>query len=388
MITRIAVLGSTGSIGEQTLDVVAHNPGRFEIEAITAKNNVNRLAEQVHKWHPKMVGIADKSLVPALREHIPHKVRIIAGEDCNEVIAAHRDVDTVMIAVTGMAGLKPLMSAIQSGKRIALANKEAVVCGGELVQRAVAHYGQRLYPVDSEQSAIFQCIQGIPRGNKMVERLILTASGGAFRTWSLDQLRRATPEQALEHPNWRMGNKITIDSATLFNKGLEVIETRFLFDMPAECIDVVIHPQSVVHSLVETVDRSLLAQLSVPDMRIAIQYALTYPDRIPADVPRLSLVDFAVLTFDALDNERFPAVALAYEALRKGGTATTIYNAANEAAVELFVQRKIGFLDIARLVEAALMKMPITDVNTLTDVFDADEHAREYVRRIANIKAV
>lgn len=388
MITRIAVLGSTGSIGEQTLRVVEDNPGRFEIEAITGRNNIDSLVRQAHKFHPKMVGVADKRLATALKERLPHRVKIIAGEDCNEIIAAHRDVDTVMIAVTGMAGLRPLMSAIQSGKRIALANKESIVCGGELVQRAVAHYGQRLYPVDSEQSAIFQCIQGIPRGNKMVERLILTASGGAFRTWNMEQLRKATPEQALQHPNWRMGHKITIDSATLFNKGLEVIETRFLFDMPADQIEVVVHPQSVVHSLVETVDRSLLAQLAVPDMRIAIQYALTYPDRIPINVPRLSLVDFAVLTFEEPDAERFPAVRLAYEALRKGGTATTIYNAANEAAVEMFMKREIGFLDIARLVELALIKMPVSEVDSLDDIFAADNQAREFVKRHASIRVV
>lgn len=372
------MLGCTGSIGRQTLSVVDAHPEEFTVTALSADKNTEALLPLIKKYRPKAVALRDERAAVRLKNELPRGVELLAGESASAEAAAHPDADAVVVAVLGMAALPSLLSAIRAKKHIALANKESIVCGGELVQSELKAHDQTIYPIDSEQSAIFQCLQGIAPGG--VERLILTASGGAFRSWSLAEMSAATPEQALQHPNWDMGRKITIDSATLINKGLEVIEAHYLFGVPAERIGVLLHPQSIVHSLVETVDGSLLAQLSTPDMRLAIQYALTYPQRLPSRVTKLDLTA-TPLEFSKPDRARFPGLPLAYDALKAGGTAPTVYNASNEAAVELFFMRKLGFLDIARKVEAALAAIPNVSRPALEDIYEADRRAREFVMK-------
>ncbi len=376
MTKRLAVLGCTGSIGKQTLSVVDRHPDHFTVTALSADKNIDALLPLIKKYRPKAVALRDENAAKRLKPYLPSGTELFFGETASAEAAAHPYADAVIVAVLGMAALPSLLSAIRAKKHIALANKESIVCGGELVQSELKAYGQTIYPIDSEQSAIFQCLQGIAPED--VESLILTASGGAFRTWSLAEMAAATPEQALQHPNWDMGRKITIDSATLMNKGLEVIEAHYLFGVPAERIKVLLHPQSIVHSLVETIDGSLLAQLSTPDMRLAIQYALTYPDRIPSSVLKLDLTA-APLEFSKPDKARFPGLPLAYEALKAGGVAPTVYNASNEAAVQLFFEHKLRFLDIARKVEEALEAVPNVRRPALEDICEADRRAREFV---------
>ncbi len=378
MTKRLAVLGCTGSIGKQTLSVADRHPGLFTVTALSADRNIEALLPLVRKYRPKAVAVRDESAAKLLKPDLPNGTELLAGENASAEAAALNDVDAVVVAVLGMAALPSLLSAIRAKKHIALANKESIVCGGELVQNELKAHNQTIYPIDSEQSAIFQCLKDI--APQEVERLILTASGGAFRTWSLLEMAAATPEQALQHPNWDMGRKITIDSATLMNKGLEVIEAHYLFGVPAERIKVLLHPQSIVHSLVETIDGSLLAQLSTPDMRLAIQYALTYPDRIPSSVTKLDLTA-APLEFSKPDKARFPGLPLAYEALKAGGVAPTVYNASNEAAVQLFFEHRLRFLDIARKVEEALEAVPNVRKPALGDIYEADRRAREFVLR-------
>ena len=364
---RLAVLGSTGSIGQQTLDVVRSFPDRFEVVALAAGRNVGLLAGQVDEFNPTYVCSLERPTLPAT-------VRQTSTAD---EMASHPDVDLVVMAISGMAGLAPTLAAIRAGKDIALATKEVLVAAGEIVMAEVEACGARLLPVDSEPSAIWQCLQGEDKG---VSRLILTASGGPFRHLTPEELKAVTPRQALEHPTWKMGKKVTIDSATLMNKGFEVIETHWLFGVPFDRIEVVVHPQSIVHSMVEFVDGSVKAQLSVPDMRLPIQYALFYPQRPVSDLPRLDLVQTGSLGFEPPDMEGFPCLRLALEAGRLGGTYPAVLSAADEVAVELFLDGRIGFHEIPMVVGAALEQHESTASPTLEDVIAADAWARDRVR--------
>ena len=372
---RIVVLGSTGSVGVQTLDVIRTNPDHFEVLAISARSNAQKLSEQVLTFRPRYAGIADSSAAYELKASVPDNVCVEAGTEANCVLAGLPEADIVMIGISGIQGLPALLSALQAGKTVALANKESIVCGNPLVQEALKKFGGRIIPVDSEHSAIYQCMQN---GKKQeVVSLILTASGGPFRNYTQAQLALVTPEQAQKHPIWRMGNKICIDSATLFNKGLEVIEASFLFGFPNTQISVLIHPQSIVHSMVEYIDGTVMAQMAVPDMRLAIQYALGYPNRLPRSIDRLDFAKMASLTFTNADDH--PAIRLAHDALSGSDVLPITYNAANEAAVEMFVQHRIGFLDISRAVEHAMKKASCALVRSLQDVMQIDREARERV---------
>jgi 1-deoxy-D-xylulose-5-phosphate reductoisomerase len=356
---RVSVLGSTGSVGVSTLDLleraVAEGSADVEIVALTAGRNIEVLAEQAKRWRPALTVIAEPSLHEALRALLKGTgLATAAGRDA-VIAAAAMDADWVMSAIVGAAGLAPTLSAAQSGAVIALANKEALVCAGPTLLETARQAGGRIIPVDSEHSAIFQVLQE-PCAHR-VERLILTASGGPFRTWTRAQMAAATPEQALAHPNWSMGDKISIDSATMMNKGLEMIEAAYLFDTAPERIDVLIHPQSVIHSLVEYQDGSTLAQLGPPDMRAPIACAFAWPDRLPWPAPKLDLAKLGSLTFEAPDSERFPAIDLARAALNRGAGAPAAMNAANEVAVGAFLDRRIGFLDIARAVAETIERM-------------------------------
>jgi len=373
---KIVLLGSTGSIGAQAADVIGAFPEEFEVLALSAKKSAAPLAEQAAAFRPRYVGIADERLAPSLRPLLPSGCALEAGEDANCALARLPEADIVLIAIGGLDGLPPLLAALQKGKTVALANKESVVCGHPLVQEALRLHNGRIIPVDSEHSAIFQCLQA---GKKEeVERLILTASGGPFRGFTEERLAGVTPEQALLHPTWHMGTKITIDSATLFNKGLEVIEASFLFNLPETHISVLIHPQSIVHSMVEYRDGAVIAQLSAPDMRLAVEYALHYPERRSRCIPRLSLAEVGALTFESADDRE--AIRLARAALLGGETLPVAYNAANEAAVELFLARRIGFLDIERAVEHALTRAPAGKLRALGDIYEVDAEAKRAVR--------
>ena len=375
----ISLLGSTGSIGRQTLDVAAALD--LPVRAITAYRSVKLLEEQARQFRPELAVCVDEAAAAELKTRLADtSVRVLSGEEGLLEAAALPSADTVVTAVVGIAGLRPTMAAIREGKRIALANKETMVCAGELVMAEARRWGAEIVPVDSEHSAIFQCLQGCKdRGE--VKRLILTASGGPFFGWSREELEGVTLEQALKHPNWAMGAKITVDSATLMNKGLEFIEAMRLYELPPEKISIVVHRESIVHSLVEYCDNAVLAQLGVPDMRLPIQYALTWPERAPGPAEPLDLLTCPSLTFQAPDPEAFPCLALALEAARTGGTATAILNGANEAAVGLFLDRRIGFMEIARQVAQAMAEVPAVQNPNLEQIFQADQAAREAVAR-------
>ena len=371
---RLAILGSTGSIGAQTLDVAALFPGRLAVHALVAGSRWRQLADQARAVRPAVVAIADEAAYAPLREALADlPVEVRAGQDAIEAIAADPEVDTVVAAIVGAAGLGPTLAAARAGKRIALANKESLVVAGALVEAACRASGAVVLPVDSEHSALFQSLVGEPV--ESVERLILTASGGPFRERDARSFDAITPDQALDHPNWSMGAKVTIDSATLMNKGLEVIEARWLFGIGADRIGVVVHPQSVVHSIVAFADGSSKAQLGVPTMVVPIQYALTFPDRWPAPHPRLDWSTLRQLDFEAPDEARFPALGLAFAALRQGGGAPAALNGANEVAVARFLAGEIRFPDIPRVVEAALATAPAT-ADTLGALLAADAEAR------------
>ena len=371
---RLAILGSTGSIGAQTLDVAALFPGRLAVHALVAGSRWRQLADQARAVRPAVVAIADEAAYAPLREALADlPVEVRAGQDAIEAIAADPEVDTVVAAIVGAAGLGPTLAAARAGKRIALANKESLVVAGALVEAACRASGAVVLPVDSEHSALFQSLVGEPV--ESVERLILTASGGPFRERDARSFDAITPDQALDHPNWSMGAKVTIDSATLMNKGLEVIEARWLFGIGADRIGVVVHPQSVVHSIVAFADGSSKAQLGVPTMVVPIQYALTFPDRWPAPHPRLDWSTLRQLDFEAPDETRFPALGLAFAALRQGGGAPAALNGANEVAVARFLAGEIRFPDIPRVVEAALATAPAT-ADTLGALLAADAEAR------------
>jgi len=371
---KIAILGSTGSIGRNTLDVVARFPQRFQVVALAAGENVELLLEQAQRFRPQVISCRHPLLAERIKDQVPPGVELLSGKEGARAVATHPEAELVVSAISGAIGLQPTYWALKAGKDVALANKETLVCAGELIMREVVRQGVRLLPVDSEHSAIFQALQGQRRED--LARIILTASGGPFRTWPKEELRRVTPEAALKHPNWEMGKKITIDSATLMNKGLEVIEAFHLFQVSLERIEVKIHPQSIVHSLVEYQDGSVLAQLGPPDMRIPIAYALAYPERLPLELPRLDLVAVSPLTFEEPDYDKFSALRLAYEAARVGGTAPAILNAANEEAVEAFLAGRLRFDLIPRVVEMVLEATPAGPINSLGDVFDADILAR------------
>lgn len=370
----VTILGSTGSVGRSTVDLLARDRDRFEIVALTAHRNLALLVEQARRLRPKMAAIADPALGPALAEALAGTGIETAGGPAALAEAAARPADWVMAAIVGAAGLAPTVTAIRRGAVVALANKECLVCAGALVMAEARRAGARLLPVDSEHSAVFQVLE--EERPEAVERIILTASGGPFRTASMEEMRMATPARALAHPNWEMGAKISIDSATMMNKGLELIEAHHLFSLPAERIEIVVHPQSVVHSLVAYVDGSVLAQLGPPDMRTPIAYALTWPERMKWPAPKLDLAQVGSLTFEAPDPQRFPALTLARAALGAGGAAPTVLNAANEVAVAAFLRERIGFLDIARVVAATLERMPDGRIASLAEVSSVDEEAR------------
>ena len=370
--TTITILGSTGSIGTQALSLVRLHPDRFRVAALTAHSSAEKLFAQVREFRPETAGLVR----PIPESDIPADLRFcrfVMGEDALRA-AVETPADQVLVSVVGIAGLRSVMDAIAAGRQVLLANKEALVTGGHLVMDAARRAGKPLLPVDSEHSAIFQCLQGAAPNRP--ERILLTASGGPFRTWKREDIDRATREQALRHPNWSMGAKITVDSASMFNKALEVMEVRWLFDMPVERIRVLVHPQSIVHSAVEFADGAVLAQLGVPDMRVPIQYAMAYPERLTTGCRPLDLFSCGPLTFEPADEERFPALRLARECLRQGGAACTVLNGANEAAVAAFLEGRIPFGGITRLVEAALEALPGLPATTLEEIFDADRAAR------------
>ncbi len=373
----ISILGSTGSIGRQTLDVI--RACGIRAAALTANRDVERMETQCREFRPALAVMMDPAAAGELQVRLADTgIRVASGMEGLLEAATLPEADTVITAVVGIVGLRPTMAAIRAGKRIGLANKETLVCAGELVMDEADRWGAQIVPVDSEHSAIFQCLQGC-RDGRQVRRLILTASGGPFWGKTRDELEKVTLADALRHPNWSMGAKITVDSATLMNKGLEFIEAMRLYRLPPEQISIVVHRESIVHSLVEYTDHAVLAQLGVPDMRVPIEYALTWPDRGPAIAESLDLIGCGALTFAAPDEETFRCLALAKEAARRGGTATAVLNGANEAAVARFLAGEIGFLDIPRLVEEALDRVPTGPACTLEEIFAADEAARACV---------
>ncbi|WP_397596307.1 1-deoxy-D-xylulose-5-phosphate reductoisomerase [Silanimonas sp.] len=375
---RIALFGATGSIGASALDVIARHPGRYVVDALSAHSQVEALVALCVRFRPRVAAITDDSRYAALREGLAAAgldTVAVAGAATLDAIAADDRNDTVIAAIVGAAGVASTLAAARAGKRLLLANKESVVLAGELLMAEVAAGGATLVPIDSEHNAIFQCLpsQG---GHGGVRRIVLTASGGPFRGWSREQLVDITPEQACAHPNWSMGRKISVDSATLMNKGLEVIEAHHLFDLPAERIDVVVHPQSTIHSLVDYVDGSMLAQLGQPDMRTTLAVGLAWPERIEAGVAPLDLLAIARLDFQAPDLAAFPCLGLAFEALRAGGSAPAVLNAANEVAVSAFLQRRLAFLGIPALIERTMHRLPALPSATLDDRLAADAEAR------------
>ncbi|MFQ6673070.1 MAG: 1-deoxy-D-xylulose-5-phosphate reductoisomerase [Candidatus Tectimicrobiota bacterium] len=381
----LAILGSTGSIGASTLDVVAAHPEEFPVAGLAAGGNVELMAQQIVQYRPKLVALSDEEAAERLRERVRGwGVEVRGGPEGVCEVATMEDVATVVAAIVGAQGLVPTLEAIRAGKTVALANKEILVCAGALVVQEAAGRAD-LVPIDSEHSAIFQCLAGEDRS--AVRRLILTGSGGPFHGRSLEEMATVTAQEALAHPNWEMGPKVTVDSATLMNKGLEVIEAHWLFGLPPERIEVVIHRQSIVHSLVEFVDGSLLAQLGPSDMRPPIAYALSYPRRLASSQPSLSLVDIGQLSFERPDEGTFPCLGYAYEALSRGGTMPAVLNAANEVAVQAFLEGAIGFLDIPRLIRAAMDRHEPQAVTRLEVVLEADRWARQVTQAAAAVAA-
>lgn len=349
----IALLGSTGSIGTQALEVIEANPEHFDLQVITAGRNADLLIQQALKYQPNSVVIADKTLYPQVKEALKNEpIHVYTGDDALCQVVCSTEVDTVLTALVGYSGLPPTVAAIKAGKNIALANKETLVVAGELIYKLVQEHKVNIYPVDSEHSAIFQCLVG--EYQNPIEKIYLTASGGPFRGFTLEQLKNVTREQALKHPNWSMGAKITIDSASMMNKGLEVIEAKWLFGLRTNQIDVIVHPQSIVHSLVQFEDGSMKAQMGLPDMKLPIQYALTYPDRFKTDFPRFDFINYPSLTFEAPDKKVFRNLQLAFDALDLEGTAACALNAANEVTVDAFLKDKISFLEISAINEYVL----------------------------------
>ena len=374
---KIAILGSTGSIGTQALDICRRHPDRYRVTALTARGSREKLFEQVREFRPEMAGLTG-GIRP---EEIPEDLKFcrwMSGQDALKAAAAEVDADAVLVSIVGIAGLRSVLDALKAGRQVLLANKEALVTGGHLVTDLAAKAGKPLLPVDSEHSAIFQCLQAA--GGNRPEKILLTASGGPFRTWDRERIERATPAEALRHPNWSMGAKITVDSASMFNKGLEIMEARWLFDLPEDRIEVVVHPESIVHSAVVFRDGAVLAQLGLPDMRVPIGYAMAYPERTETGVEPPDLAAMGSLTFEKPDEGKFPALRLAREALRAGGAACTVFNGANEEAVAAFLREEIAFGEIARRVERATDKLAGMTAGSLEEILEADRRAREIVK--------
>ena len=381
---QIAILGSTGSIGTQTLDVVRQHRSEFAVYALTAHRSVEMLIEQALEFNPAVVCIADESCYPRLRDALSDlPIKVMAGEKALEEIVTMPAIDVVVAAMVGYAGLPPTIAAIKAKKTIALANKETLVVAGEIICRLAQRYKVNILPVDSEHSAIFQSLVG--EDMTSVEKLLLTASGGPFRTFSLEQMQHVTAAEALQHPNWDMGAKITIDSASMMNKGFEVIEARWLFDIPVEKIQVLVHPQSVVHSAVQFIDGSVKAQLGTPDMRMPIQYALTYPARWQSDVPRLDLFATQSLTFEEPDMQRFPNLALAYEAMNRGGNMPCVLNAANEVVNLAFREGRCGFLQMSDMIANTMEKTDFIAEPTYEDYVQTDKIARKIAMKLLKL---
>lgn len=373
--TGVAILGSTGSIGTQTLEVLEKHPEKFIVEVLTAGRNAKLLKEQALKFRPNAVVIADEAQYEDLKDDLwDLGVKVYVGQEALCQVVEMNEVDIVLTALVGFAGLKPTIAAINAGKHIALANKETLVVAGELVTKLASEKGVNIYPVDSEHSAIFQCLAG--EFHNPIEKIYLTASGGPFRGRKAEELKEIKKEQALKHPNWEMGAKITIDSASLMNKGLEVIEAKWLFNLKNEQIDVIVHPESIIHSIVQFEDGSMKAQMGLPDMKLPIQYALGYPERLKSDFPRFSFKDFRTLNFEEPDLITFRNLGLAFRALEKGGSMPCVLNAANEIAVAAFLQDEVGFLEMSDLVEFTMNSVDFKEKPTLEDYFDLDKEAR------------
>jgi 1-deoxy-D-xylulose-5-phosphate reductoisomerase len=372
---NIAILGSTGSIGTQTIEVIEAHPERFKLVALAAGNNAERIIDQARRHRPRVVSVGTAQVADRVRDHLPPGTELYTGAEGLLRVATLDTVHTVVTAVVGSVGLKPTLAAIEAGKKIALANKETLVTAGELVMTQAKRHRATILPVDSEHSAIFQCLQG--QKEKQVEQIILTASGGSFRHKSREELANVSVQEALQHPNWSMGAKITIDSATMMNKGFEVIETRWLFDMSFEHIRVILHQESIIHSMVAFQDTTVLAQLGTPDMRVPIQYALTYPERIFVPGERLDLAKLGKLHFREMDFDRFPCLKMAFDAGKRGGTYPTVLNAANEVAVQRFLQKEISFLGIEAVIEETLAKHDNVPSPTLEDIEATDRWARQ-----------
>ena len=376
----LTILGSTGSIGTQTLEVVENLPGEFRVVALTANRNIELLAHQARQFEVEAVALADPTGADELRRMLAGSgIAIHTGRSGLLEIAGRDDIDLCLNGLVGGGGMAPTMAALEAGVDVALSNKESLVMAGALITALQQEKGARLLPIDSEHSAIWQCLAGEDRSQ--IRRLVLTGSGGPFRTWPLEDMSQVTREQALRHPNWDMGPKVTIDSATMMNKGLEVIEARWLYDIPPERSDIVIHPQSIIHSMVEFVDGSIKAQLGVPDMKIPIQYALAYPDHRPADWPRLDLVAIGELTFEEPDLEKFPCITLAYDALRRGGSAPAALNLANDLAVQAFLDDQLAFASIPRVLERVLSEHPFIETPTLADLEELEGWTERYVSK-------
>ena len=373
---QLAILGSTGSIGTQTLDIVRQQPERFSVYAICANHNVDLLIRQAREFHPEVVCIADESLYPSLKEALSDlDIKVWAGSDSIAQMVTFPSIDIVVAAMVGYAGLKPTIEAIKAGKTIALANKETLVVAGELINTLAQENRVSILPVDSEHSAIFQSLVG--EGDNPIEKILLTASGGPFRTYSKEQMSSVTAAEALKHPNWAMGAKITIDSASMMNKGFEVIEAKWLFGVPAHKIEVLVHPQSVVHSAVQFADGAIKAQLGAPDMHLPIQYALAYPERLPSAFPRADLLELGALTFEKPDMERFPNLRLAYEAIGKGGNMPCVLNAANEVVNLAFRENRCGFLEMSDIIARTMATVPFIASPAYEDYVSSDAAARE-----------
>jgi 1-deoxy-D-xylulose-5-phosphate reductoisomerase len=374
---NISILGSTGSIGKNCLEVISQFPDRFRVAYLSANRGIDILVEQIERFHPKGVGVMDSDSAEFLRSKFDNSLEISLGTEGLSRIASIPDVDVVINSLVGFAGLEPTIEAIKSGKTVALANKETLVVAGEIITQLIDEHKAILIPIDSEHSAILQCLIG--EDTKNISKLILTASGGPFLNLDKNEFKNVTVKQALNHPNWKMGNKITIDSATLMNKGLEIIEAHYLFKLPPDKIDVIIHPQSIIHSMVEFIDGSVKAQLGVPDMKIPIQYALTYPDRAASQSERVNFSELKTMTFLKPDRDKFECLNHAYMALEIGGTAPVIMNAANEVAVDLFLSEKIKFNQIPQHIGNALDKMRVINNPTIEDIIDADKQTRKFI---------
>lgn len=383
MVKQLCILGSTGSIGTQTLDVVAAYPERYSVYALCAHRSIDKLVEQAHRFHPEVVCIADESLYDSLQAQLSTlDCKVWAGADAIAEVVTMPSVDIVVAAMVGYAGLRPTIEAIKAGKTIALANKETLVVAGEIICELAMQHHAPILPVDSEHSAIFQSLVGEERSE--IEKILLTASGGPFRTYSLAQMRSVTAADALKHPNWEMGAKITIDSASMMNKGFEVIEAKWLFGVPVEKIQVLVHPQSIVHSAVQFTDGAIKAQLGAPDMRLPIQYALSFPERLASDFPRANLFDLCALTFEQPDMERFPNLALAYEAMHRGGNSPCVLNAANEVVNLAFREGRCGFLEMSDIIAKTMNQTAFIAKPTYEDYVATDAEARSIAAQYCN----